>query len=79
MFIRDHDASKDALKDLPEDEVVREILEPLSNKQRLQMLKALSIETKTFSALSASHGPARRQSALPPAKAAGERDDSAEA
>jgi DNA-binding transcriptional ArsR family regulator len=53
---RDHDASKDALKDLPEDEVVREILEPLSNKQRLQMLKALSIETRTFSSLSAFTG-----------------------
>ena len=53
---KDHDASKDALKDLPEDEVVREILEPLSNKQRLQMLKALSIETKTFSSLSAFTG-----------------------
>jgi DNA-binding transcriptional ArsR family regulator len=49
---QDKDASKDALEDLPEEEVVREILEPLSNKQRLQMLKVLSIETKTFSALS---------------------------
>jgi DNA-binding transcriptional ArsR family regulator len=49
---QDKDASKDALKDLPEERAVSEILEPLSNKQRLQMLKALSIETKTFSALS---------------------------
>jgi DNA-binding transcriptional ArsR family regulator len=49
---RDHDVSKDALKDLPEERVVSEILGPLSNKQRLQMLKALSIETMTFSALS---------------------------
>lgn len=42
----------ESTKDLPEENVVSEILEPLSNKQRLQMLKALSAETKTFSALS---------------------------
>lgn len=53
---RDRDAAKDALKDLPEESVVSEILEPLSSKQRLQMLKALSAETRTFSALSALTG-----------------------
>lgn len=35
---------------LPEG-VIAEVLEPLSNKQRLQILKAIAIETKTFSAL----------------------------
>jgi DNA-binding transcriptional ArsR family regulator len=40
------------MTDLPEENVVSDILEPLSNKQRLQMLKVLSAETKTFSALS---------------------------
>lgn len=37
---------------LPEESIVNDILEPLSNKQRLQILKAIAIETKTFSALS---------------------------
>jgi len=37
---------------LPEDTIVTDILEPLSNRQRLQILKAVAIETKTFSALS---------------------------
>ena len=49
---RDNDVTKESTKALPEENVVIEILEPLSNKQRLQMLKALSAETKTFSALS---------------------------
>jgi len=49
---RDNDVTKESMKDLPEENIVTEILEPLSNKQRLQMLKALSAETKTFSALS---------------------------
>ncbi len=49
---RDNDGKKESTKDLPEEKVVSEILEPLSNRQRLQMMKALSAETKTFSALS---------------------------
>lgn len=53
---RDNDVTKESMKDLPEEMAVTMILEPLSNKQRLQMLKALSIETKTFSALSALTG-----------------------
>ena len=50
---RDSDMTKESMKDLSEEIVVSEVLEPLSNKQRLQILKALSAETKTFSALSA--------------------------
>lgn len=53
---RDNDATKESMKDLPEELAVALILEPLSNKQRLQMLKALCAETKTFSALSALTG-----------------------
>src|SRR5660397_112013 len=37
---------------LPDELIVNDILEPLSNKARLQILKAIAIETKTFSALS---------------------------
>ncbi|WP_048198061.1 winged helix-turn-helix domain-containing protein [Methanocella arvoryzae] len=37
---------------LPEEEFVESVLDPLSNKARLQILKALYVETKTFSALS---------------------------
>jgi DNA-binding HxlR family transcriptional regulator len=35
-----------------EETMVKNVLEPLSNKQRLQILKAMSSETRTFSALS---------------------------
>lgn len=37
---------------LPEEDFVNGVLDPLSNKARLQILKALYVETKTFSALS---------------------------
>ena len=35
-----------------EETIVKDVLEPLSNKQRLQILKAMASETKTFSNLS---------------------------
>jgi len=47
---------REEISSLPESSVVREMLEPLSNKQRLQILKSLSAETRTFSALSALTG-----------------------
>ena len=37
---------------LPDSLLVKTVLEPLSNKQRLQILKSLASETKTFSTLS---------------------------
>ena len=37
---------------ITEDEMVKNVLEPLSNKQRLQILKSMASETRTFSALS---------------------------
>ncbi len=42
---------KQEISVLPDELIVNDILEPLSNKQRLQILKAIAIETKTFSAL----------------------------
>jgi DNA-binding transcriptional ArsR family regulator len=48
---RYNDVTPESMKDLPDENIVSEILEPLSNKQRLQILKALSAETKTFSSL----------------------------
>lgn len=53
--LRIYNTSAEQKKDilvLPEDSIVTDILEPLSNRQRLQILKAVAIETKTFSALS---------------------------
>jgi len=41
---------------IPEELMVKDILEPLSNMQRLQILKAVSTETKTFSDFSALTG-----------------------
>jgi DNA-binding HxlR family transcriptional regulator len=35
-----------------EETIVKDVLEPLSNKQRLQILKSMASETKTFSSLS---------------------------
>lgn len=40
------------LADIPEDAVVREILEPVANVQRFQILRALATETRTFSEIS---------------------------
>ncbi|HUV83170.1 MAG TPA: winged helix-turn-helix domain-containing protein [archaeon] len=40
------------ISQLSEDNMVTDVLEPLSNKQRLQILKAVSTETRTFSTLS---------------------------
>ncbi len=37
---------------IPEELMVKSVLEPLSNKQRLQILKSMASETRTFSALS---------------------------
>lgn len=42
---------KQEISPIPEEFIV-DVFEPLSNKQRLQILKAIAIETKTFSALS---------------------------
>ncbi len=50
---RDSNVMKEQMNVLSEEGVVIEVLEPLSNRQRLQMLKALSTETMTFSSLSA--------------------------
>ncbi len=48
---RENDLTGESMESLPEEETVVELLEPMSNKQRLQILKALFAETKTFSAL----------------------------
>ncbi|BDZ69223.1 winged helix-turn-helix domain-containing protein [Methanobacterium ferruginis] len=37
---------------IPEEVMVKSVLEPLSNKQRLQILKSMASETRTFSTLS---------------------------
>jgi len=43
---------KQDISSICEESVVKDILEPLSNKQRLQILKSMANETKTFSSLS---------------------------
>lgn len=43
---------KPKISAIPEDKLVKNVLEPLSNKQRLQILKSMSMKTQTFSALS---------------------------
>lgn len=43
---------KQRISSICEESLVKDVLEPLSNKQRLQILKSMSNETKTFSSLS---------------------------
>jgi len=52
IYSTDADKGRE-ISEIPEGKVVKEFIEPISNRQRLQMLKALSIEPKTFSSLSA--------------------------
>lgn len=40
------------ISEIPEDSVVRSVLDPVANRHRLQILKAISQETSTFSHLS---------------------------
>lgn len=40
------------ISSIPEAKLVKSVLEPVSNKQRLQILKSMALETKTFTALS---------------------------
>lgn len=44
--------SKQHIPEIAEEAIVKDVLEPLSNKQRFRILKAVSMETKTFTALS---------------------------
>jgi predicted transcriptional regulator len=43
---------KPEISSIPEEIMVKSVLEPISNKQRLQILKSMASETKTFTALS---------------------------
>ncbi len=47
-----NEEKKNYISSIPEESMVNDILEPLSNMQRLQILKAVSVEAKTFSAFS---------------------------
>lgn len=49
---RESSELKDVISALPVELIVEQMLDPLSSRQRMQIMKALSAETKTFSALS---------------------------
>jgi len=51
IYSTDSDKRRE-IDEIPEKEVVRGFVEPIANRQRLQMLKSLSLEPKTFSSLS---------------------------
>ena len=53
---RDKGESNEIILALSEERIVDEMIEPLSNKQRIQIMKVHSSETKTFSALSSLTG-----------------------
>ncbi|HUL61608.1 MAG TPA: winged helix-turn-helix domain-containing protein [Methanocella sp.] len=52
QIYRSNEDRRTSVAGLPEEAFVNGVLDPLSNKARLQILKALYVETKTFSALS---------------------------
>lgn len=47
-----NEEDKTEIASIPEEVMVKTVLEPISNKQRLQILKSMAAETKTFTALS---------------------------
>lgn len=47
-----NEEDKTEIASIPEEAMVKTVLEPISNKQRLQILKSMAAETKTFTALS---------------------------
>lgn len=47
-----NEENKTEIASIPEETMVKKVLEPVSNKQRLQILKSMAAETKTFTALS---------------------------
>ena len=51
-LFRSRDEVRDSIDGLPEEQVVKDLLEPLSNPQRMTILKSLSRSTRSFSELS---------------------------
>lgn len=52
LQIYENNEDKSEISAIPEEIMVKSVLEPVSNKQRLQILKSMASETKTFTALS---------------------------
>jgi predicted transcriptional regulator len=44
--------TEDTIAEIPDESVVKELLEPVANIQRFQILKALTVQTRTFSDIS---------------------------
>lgn len=47
-----NDEKRTEISEIPDELIVKTVLEPLSNKQRLQIIKSMASETRTFSSLS---------------------------
>ncbi len=47
-----NDEKRVEVLEIPEELIVKTVLEPLANKQRLQIIKSMASETRTFSSLS---------------------------
>jgi len=52
QIYRKEEEKKPFMPEIAEETIVKDLFEPLSNKQRFLILKAVSMETKTFTALS---------------------------
>lgn len=51
QIYNDNNVDKTEISSIPE-EIVKNVLEPVSNEQRLQILKSMALETMTFTAIS---------------------------
>lgn len=51
IYSNNEKGDKIELATIPEETMVKTVLEPISNKQRLQIMKSMTAETKTFTAL----------------------------
>lgn len=49
---RSSENKEEDIKEISDEEMVRGVLEPLSNRQRLQILRSIASQTRTFSSLS---------------------------
>lgn len=52
LQIYENEEDKTDISSIPEEVMVKNVLEPISNKQRLQILKYMASETRTFTAIS---------------------------
>jgi len=51
-FTRKQEKTREIIAEISDDNLVKDLLEPVANIQRFQILKALTVQTRTFSDIS---------------------------